>query len=277
MSLDDVLFQQNEFLVAMLCMVTLVAIGEVGYWLGRRRLAHASEVAKAGESGVTKEATNAHLGEVQTATLAVLGLLLAFSFSMAVSRFDTRKQDLVEESNAIGTAYLRVQLLPQAQQPQATERFREYTDARLASDYPDWYLNTELSQRTSMLQRELWSQGVAAAQQDPRSVTSGLYLQSLNDMFDAQSRRDAAGLNHLPSTALFLDFIIATFAVGILGYRSGLASGRSLAGAIVLALIIGLVLLIILDLDHPYQGLITISQQSLINVRQSMGNGLTGP
>ena len=112
MSLDDLLYQQNEFVVALLCFVALVALGECGYWLGRRRLARANAAAKNGESGMTTEATNAHLGEVQTATLAVLGLLLAFSFSMAVSRFDTRKQGLVEEANAIGTAYLRVRIAP---------------------------------------------------------------------------------------------------------------------------------------------------------------------
>jgi hypothetical protein len=90
-------------------------------------------------------------------------------------------------------------------------------------------------------------------------------------MFDAQSSRDAARLNQLPATTLFLLISISTLSVGILGYRSGIGGGRSLTGAILLALVIALVVLIILDLDQPYQGFITISQQGMSQLRQSMG------
>ena len=261
---NEFLYQQNEFMVMLVIFLILVATGEGSYLLAQRR--------RASKTHETTEATQTHLSEVQTAIFAVLGLLLAFTFSMAVSRFDSRKQALVEETNAIGTAYLRIQLLPPGQQAAAAEHLRQYVDARLASARPNWYLDTGLRDETSRLQQGLWTQAVAAAQQDPRSVSAGLYVQSLNDMFDAQSTRDAARLNQLPATGLYLLLAISVVAVGTLGYRAGLGSGRSLVGAVLLSLVIALLIGIIIDLDHPYQGLITISQQGLIQLRQSMGN-----
>lgn len=260
---NDIFHQLNEFLVAALIFLVLVAAGEVGYRLGRRQLARQKN-----ESAMV---THAHLNEIQTAVFAVLGLLLAFTFSMAVSRFDERKQALVVEANAIGTAYLRVQLLPPGQRAAATDLFRRYVDDRLATVRPNWYLDVGLEQRTSALQQQLWTQGTNAATQDPRAVTTGMYVQSLNDMFDAQNSRDAARLNQLPATAIFLLLIISMLSVGILGYRSGIGGGRSLIGAVLLALVISLVVWIVLDLDQPYQGFITISQQIMIQLRQSMG------
>jgi hypothetical protein len=145
-------------------------------------------------------------------------------------------------------------------------------DVRLASAQREWDKDTALRQRTSQLQQELWTQGVAAAQQDPRAVTGGLYLQALNDMFDAQSSRDAARLNQLPPTVLSLVLFVSTLGLGILGYRSGIGQGRLLGGDLALALVIGLVVFLILDLDHPYSGLVTISQQGMLQLRQSMGS-----
>jgi hypothetical protein len=259
----DIFHQLNEFLVAALVFLILIAAGEVGYLLGRRQLA--------GRKNETAVATHAHLNEIQTAVFAVLGLLLAFTFSMAVSRFDARKADLVEETNAIGTAYLRVQLLPPGQQAMAAATFRKYVDARLSSARHNWFLDVGLRNETSALQQQLWTQGTDAATQDPRAVTTGLYVQSLNDMFDAQSARDAARMNQLPTTVLYLLLAISTLSVGILGYRAGLGGRRSLVGAVLLALVITLVVSIVLDLDQPYQGFIEISQQSMIQLRQSMG------
>jgi hypothetical protein len=149
--------------------------------------------------------------------------------------------------------------------------FRTYVDARLNSARPFWYLDARLKNETDELQQQLWTQGADAANQDPHAVTTSLYIQSLNDMFDAQSARDAARLNELPTSAIYLVLAISFLSMGTLGYRAGLGGRRSLVGAVLLALVITLVVGIIIDLDQPYQGLITISQQSLIELRQSMG------
>ncbi len=263
MPANDIFHQLNEFVVAALMFLILIGAGEVGYLLARRR--------RAGRKNETAAETHEHLNEIQTAIFAVLGLLLAFTFAMAVSRFDARKQALVDETDAIGTAYLRVQLLPPGQQPAAAAVFRTYVDARLNSARPYWYLDARLKNETNELQQQLWTQGTDAANQDPHAVTTSLYIQSLNDMFDAQSARDASRLNELPTSAIYLLLVISILSTGVLGYRAGLGGRRSIVGAVLLALVITLVVGIIIDLDQSYQGLITISQQALIQLRQSMG------
>ena len=263
MPANDIFHQLNEFVVAALIFIILIGAGEIGHLLARRR--------RAGKKNGTAAETHEHLNEIQAAIFAVLGLLLAFIFAMAVSRYDARKQALVDETNAIEAAYLRVQLLPPGQQAAATAVYRTYVDARLSSARPYWYLDVKLKKETDELQQQLWTQGTDAANQDPHAVTTSLYIQSLNDMFDAQSARDAARLNELPTTAIYLVLAISTLSVGTLGYRAGLGGRRSLVGAVLLALVITLVVGIIIDLDQPYQGLITNSQQIMIELRQSMG------
>jgi hypothetical protein len=125
-SSGTVLYQQNEFVVCALFFAVLVGVTEACYKLGHRTQAEASEAIKA------------HANEIQTAMLAVLGLLLAFTFTMAISHFDSRKQALVEETDAIDTAYLRSQLLPQPQRTAEGKLLRQYVDLRLASGLPNW-------------------------------------------------------------------------------------------------------------------------------------------
>jgi hypothetical protein len=207
----------------------------------------------------------------------VLGLLLAFTYSMAISRFDDRKQALTAEVASIQTAYLRTQVLPAELQATEANLLRQYVDVRLASARPDWYLDARLRTQTRTLQQQMWSPAAAAAKQDPQSNTVQIFLESLNDVITAQGQRDAARLNHLPGSALYLLFAVSALAMGVLGYRAGLGSGRSVLGTVLLVLLITTILVIILDIDHPYRGLIEISQQSLIDLRNSMGSGAPSP
>jgi hypothetical protein len=271
MPFEDFVYQQSGLAIGLLFFAAMVVASEGGYWLGLRKRAGAREAAP--ESRGARDYMNA----VQTAIFAVLGLLLAFTFSMVESRFALRKQALVDEIDAIGTAYLRTELLPEPRRTAAVDLLRRYVDARLASGRPDWYLDSGLKHKTDALQRQAFSDAVAAALQDPRAVTTGLYVQSLNDMIDSQGRRDAVRLDHLPWTAPFLLVAVSIMAISILGYRSGLSSGRSVAGTVVLSLLIALIVSIIRDLDRPYRGLITISEQSMIELRRSMGNGPPAP
>ena len=264
----DHLYEANEYVVWLLMVVILGAATEAGYWLGRR--------AKAPMGDATAAADD-HTREVQTAVFAVLGLLLAFTYSMAVSRFDDRKQALTAETAAIQTAYLRTQLLPTPLQSTEAALLRQYVDLRLASARPDWYFDTRLRQQTRAVQQQLWTPAAAAAKQEPQSNTLQIFVESLNEVITAQQQRDAARLNHLPGSALYLLFAVSALSVGILGYRSGLGGGRSALGAVLLVLLVATILVIILDLDHPYQGLITISQQNLVDLRRLMNDGAPSP
>ena len=212
-SSGDFLYQVNEYVVWLFVLVILGGAAEGGYWLGRRAKTRAGE---------TVEATRDHTQEVQTAVFAVLGLLLAFTYSMAISRFDDRKQALTAEVASIQTAYLRTQVLPADLESTEADLLRQYVDVRLASARPDWYLDARLRTQTRTLQQEMWSPAAAAAKQDPQSNTLQIFLESLNDVTTAQGQRDAARLNHLPGSALYLLFAVSALAVGILGYRSGL-------------------------------------------------------
>ena len=152
--------------------LTLAALGvavEAGYWLGRR--------AKA-QSPTTAEATQEHTQGVETAVFAVLGLLLAFTYSMAISRFDDRRVALTHEVSAIEIAYERTQVLPTELQTTEAALLRQYVDARLASARPNWYLDTALKAKTHALQEQMWSPVAAAAKQDPQSNTLQIFLKS---------------------------------------------------------------------------------------------------
>ncbi len=264
----DFFYSKNEYLLGFLYFLVLAAAGEVGFWAGQRMSSQRSEAITARKS---------QMNTVQTIVFAVLGLLLAFTFSMAVSRFDARRQTLVDETNAIGTAYLRSQLLPEPERSATVALWREYLDTRIASGRPNWYLDTSLQNQTSSLQQQLWSQAVAAGEIDQRSVTTGLYIQALNDAIDAQGTRDAARLNTLPATVLYLLYAVSAIGMGVHGYAAGLEHGQSFLATLLLALILVLVAVVIIDMDRPYSGFITVSQQSLIQLRQTMGNAPRGP
>jgi hypothetical protein len=151
------LFGQSGWLVAAVLFAACFGAAELGFYLARRR-------SKSGTS-LKKE----HVSAVQATLAALLGLLLAFSVSMAVARFEDRKHAVVDEANAIGTAYLRVSLLPEPQRTQAEEDFKKYLDVRLQLARPDWFTQAGAGFRAEQnrLQRELWSLGSRPANWTP--------------------------------------------------------------------------------------------------------------
>jgi hypothetical protein len=260
------LFGVSAWIIAVVVFAVCFTAAEVGYRLGRR----------GAKSGIAKKE---HLGAVQAAAAALLGLLLAFSVSMAVTRFEARKVAVVDEANAIGTAYLRASLLPEPQRTQAEEAFEKYVDVRLELARPDWYLDSSsgLREEEQVLQRELWSLGVAVAEQDQRAVTTGLYIQAVNETIDSAARRDAGLRNHVPESTMYMIFAVAVLTLGLTGYTSGLTGGRSLVATLILSLIITAVVFVILDFDRPYRGIITVNQQSMVELRDAIRLGLPLP
>ena len=141
------LFRQDGWVIALVLFAGCLGAAELGYWLSKR------------EIDSDKRLKKEHLSAVQTAVAALLGLLLAFSVSMAVSRFEARKVAVVDEANAIGTAYLRAALLPESQHAELNEAFKRYTDVRLELARPDWYLavSSGALEEQSALQRQLFT------------------------------------------------------------------------------------------------------------------------
>ncbi len=172
-------------LFAATVVVVLLSI-EAGYGIGRCRRRNSED---------EKEAP---VGAIVGATLGLLAFVLAFTFGLAASRFDARRQIVVEEANAIGTTYLRAGLLPDNRGVKIRKLLGEYVDARLEAVQTG---NIEQALRQSEeLHRQLWSDAEGAGQQHPDSIVVGLFIQSLNETIDVHSKRILVGLqNRLPN------------------------------------------------------------------------------
>ena len=236
--------------------VLVLAAIEGGYRMGSYR--HR-------QSGDEKEAP---VGAMVGATLGLLAFMLAFTFGMAASRFDTRKQLVLDEANAIGTTYLRTAMLPE-RRDEIRALLRSYVDVRLEA-VRSGRMEEKILQSED-IQSQLWSAATTIGLQHPDSIVVGLFVGSLNEVIDLHAKRVTAGLrNRIPGAIWVVLLMIATLSLAAIGYHAGLAGTiRSLA-IIVVAVSFSAVIALIADLDRPQEGSLTVSQQALIDVRHSM-------
>ena len=188
--------------------VGMMILLEIGRRIGLRRAAEDPEGARAG------------VGAVEAAILALLGLLLAFTFSGAGARFDARRNLIVEETNAIGTAYLRLDMLPAAAQPALREHFRGYIDMRLDvyRKLPDMIAANEALAKANNLQREIWQQAVTAVQEGAPIQAAVIVLPALNAMIDITTTRTMAGQMHPPSVVFVMLIVLPHVSALLAGY-----------------------------------------------------------
>jgi hypothetical protein len=149
---------------------------------------------------------------------------------------------------------------------------RDYVDSRLEffrAGIDQGQLKT-VTDRTQQLQRELWSRVPIAVEKDPRPLTTGLFIQSLNEVIDLESERVAAMENHVPQSVLVLLFLVSLMAVVGVGYGCGLAKSRHLFSTTMLAILLMLVTIAIMELDRPRRGLIKVSQNPMIRLQESL-------
>jgi hypothetical protein len=234
---------------------------EVGYRIGRRHQVS------------TNDSSKAHVNAIQASLLGILALLLGFTFSLALQRYDSRSQAVVDEANAIGTTYLRAQLLPASVRADTQRLLREYVDLRVHAGTVTLAQEAErdaLLAQANRLQNALWRQARKAAEEDARPVTSGLYIQALNGLIDAYGSRDAALDRHVPETVLFLLYGTFLMAGVIVGYASGAAGHRASFVTYIMVALIVLLVYIIIDLDRPRRGLIEVSQKSLTDLQAAV-------
>lgn len=217
----------------------------------------------------SEQEKDAPVGAMAAATLALLAFILAFTFGMAANRFDARRQAVLEEANAIGTTYLRAGLLAEPYRKTIRELLREYVDVRLEAVRTG--KAEEAIRRSGELQNLLWAQAIAVGEKNPNSIVVGLFIQSLNEMIDVHAKRVMIGVrSRVPGTVWLVLYGVAFVAVGAMGYQEGLArSSRSFA-ILAVAFAFSVVLWLIADLDRPQEGTLKVSQQPLIDVRNSM-------
>ncbi len=239
----------------------ILSATELGFRFGRRTQATASEPVRS------------EISTIQGALLGLLALILGFTFAMAMTRYEARKQLVLDESNAIGTTFLRAQILPQPPRQEISNLLKEYVGVRLAfyDAADDSRKLSRANEATERLQRELWTRAAALGEKDPRAVTTGLFLQSLNEVIDLHAKRITALENHVPEIILVLLYFVALMAMGLIGYGCGLGGKRNFWVTLVASTLIAAVILVIIDLDRPRRGLIRVSQQRMLDLQQSLG------
>jgi len=214
------------------------------------------------------------LGAVEGALFALLGLLIAFTFSGAAERFEARRHLIVEEANAIGTAYLRIDLLPAAAQPAMRDGFRRYVDSRLAvyRALPDLdAARAELS-RSAELQKEIWSTAVAACPGASSPSACVLLLPALNAMIDITTTRTVAASTHPPALVFAMLAVLALACSLLAGYGMAGSRVRSWIHVLAFAAVLTITVYVILDYEFPRVGFIRIDpvDQVLVDVRAGM-------
>jgi hypothetical protein len=211
----------------------------------------------------------APIGAIVGAMLGMLAFLLAFTFGMSASRFDARRQLVLQEANAIGTTYLRADTLPEPQRSEIRNRLREYAALRVASAASN--VTPEVLAKSGAVQDRLWTDAVTVGRQNPSSIVVGLFEQSLNEMIDLGATRLTAIRNRIPDSIWFVLYIVTILTMAAVGYQFGLTGERSWVVTIFLVLAFAAVILLIADLDRPQFGLVRVSQQAMIDVINKIG------
>jgi hypothetical protein len=237
--------------------VLLGATG-LGIWLGRR-FRHLSHHLKE------------PFGILQGALLGLVGLLLAFGLSLAVSRYESRRANIVSEANAIGTTYLRAQTLPEPMRSRSLELLVRYT--RTAIGLSDHVPGSEAAKAAraseAQLERQLWALAAQALDAKPIASAPRLYVESLNETIDGETTRVVALSNRVPTAVLVLEVIGASVALGLLGAHLAIG-GRGVFGVLLASALIAFLLLVTADLDRPTRGLIRVPDSVLTDQLESM-------
>jgi len=256
---ENIFYRLDPLLICLVLMGVLLVAEEVGFRVKGRM--------KSGSDNIEKGDIALILGAI----LTLLALLLGFTYAMSGSRYETRRQLVVEEANAIGTTYLRAKALPEPRSSQIQELLRQYAAlriefARARDESPEKV--REVDNRSKELHSLIWSHAVALARENPNPVTS-IFLQTLNEMIDLHSKRLAAYRNRVPLSIYLVLFVVSIITLWLVGYYFGRRQGGRILATVVV-LLLASVMWLIMDLDQPVRGAIKASQQSLIELHQDL-------
>ena len=232
-------------------LVVILGASEIGRWLGARSARHGQD----------------SVATLEGAILGLLALMIGFTFAMALSRFEARRDALLNEANAIGTTALRARLLPPPHNTESVKLLREYVQRRLdVTSRPASSQDLrDVIAKSNGLQEALWQQAQAVAAKDNAMVPTGIFIQALNEMIDDQEKRLTALYNRLPFIILIALYGVAVVAIGFAGYASGLQARQSRLPVYITGILVASMILLIQDLDRPGAGFIRVSQQPMID------------
>lgn len=256
---DELLNSIPLWVVLLVLTILFVVTSEIFFKVGARARARKS-------SKITSESIS---DLVPTSILGLLALLLGFTFSMAITRFETRKNLVLKEANAIGTTYLRTELLPQNAQDKVKSLLKEYTALRV--DFFKYKSGSEAAfnyyENTQIIQNKIWKLAMEAAKTD-RSAPFAQFIVSLNEMIDLDAERIHASHDKVPGAVIFIIVFIALFGLSTLGFINGCFDNRRYS-TVLLAILFAVVIVLILDLDRPGRGWIQIHPDALITLQRS--------
>lgn len=260
--LSDIFSTQWHVLIIVAVLLMLAA--EWGYRTGLRL--HTGE----------GEESRGQIGAVQGAVLGLLGLLLGFTFAMAVQRYDLRRDLVVQEANSVGTTFLRASFLPEPYQTEVKQLLQRYVDFRLAF-YQAGRSEQDVAaaeRASAAVQQQLWAHATASARLTASPLIA-IFVTSLNETIDLDATRLAALRNRVPPPVWLLLLLVAGCGAWSTGYASGATGKRLWFSQLMLPLLIAVVITILVDLDSPRRGLVGVSQESLIDLKRSLGT--SGP
>ena len=251
-------FTLNSWQLALVLAAILFGATAIGLIAGRSLSHHA-------------ETLREPFGVVQAALLTLVGLLLAFTLAMAVTRYEARRAAVVDESNAIGTAYLRAQTLREPTRSASLRLYPTYADASIAlSDaVPGSGDAGRAIAAESQIQRQLWRLAGQALDTEPTQSAPRLYVDSLNTMIDMQTTRVAALNNRVPAAISLVVVIGAASALALMAVYLAMFS-RGVVTVLIAAGLLTLLLFVTFDLDRPARGFITVPDRPLVAVRAGM-------
>ena len=241
--------------------IAMVVCLEAGYRLASRRI---------------RVQGNAHegLGSIEAAVFAMLGLLLGFAFSQALARFDDRRHMIIDEANAIGTAYLRLDFAPPDDQTELRQLFRDYLDARIhvyATPNDDAATNASIAAAEAM-QRRIWSGIVESSKHDSTQNVTRVLVPAINEMIDITTVRTVYLNVGIPRLILALLLVVALCSAMTAGYAMAKRGHRSILHVLLYATSIAMTIYVVLDLEQPRRGVIRLTETDRIleSLRKSM-------
>jgi hypothetical protein len=255
---EIIFFRLTSLELGLLFFAVILGATALGVFLGHR-VRHLSE------------SLREPFGVLQGALLGVVGLLLAFGLSLAVSRYEDRRSNIVSEANAIGTTYLRAQTLAEPIRSRSLELLVRYTRSaiRLSNHVPGSAEAREAAALEGRIQRWLWSLAGEALDAAPTASAPRLYVETLNEMIDEETVRVAALSNRVPTAVLVLEMLGAALALGLLGAYLAIV-GRGVVAVFLASALVAFLLLVTADLDRPTRGMISIPDTALTDQLASM-------
>ena len=257
----QILYQMPTWVIGLLFVVVLLGALEAGYRIGRWRERTISEPLGKGEVDL-----------VLPSMYALLGLMLAFTYTFTLSRADLRKQAVIDEANAIGTAFLRAGMAPEPTRTELRTLLLDYARTRVVTVETAGstdQLRKTLA-RTLQAQSKIWPTTERMVKAKPAGPVEVSIVQSINEVIDMNTKRLAVSFDRLPGIVLLMLLFLAGASLAITGFNAGLSGRMNRWGFTSLVLVLAAVMLVITDFDRPIRGFVRVSQQSLEDVIRDM-------